>query len=88
MKTRNSEQMLHRLKDSLAKMDDKTFFEHLGTSIKELKEKKKETNNHAIVAQLVEQRTCNARIGGSIPSGSTNNTRQFLRFFLCFLLCF
>lgn len=41
MKTRNSEQMLKRLKDSLEKMDDKTFFEHLGTSIEELKEKQK-----------------------------------------------
>lgn len=41
MKKRNSEQMLKKLKDSLEKMDDKTFFERLGTSIEELKEKQK-----------------------------------------------
>ncbi len=51
MKTRNSEQMLKRLKDSLEKMDDKTFFEHLGTSIEELKEKQK--NGLLLIQQIM-----------------------------------
>ena len=39
MKFRNSEQMLSKLRESLAQMDNATFFSCLGTSIAELRQK-------------------------------------------------
>lgn len=39
MKFRNSEQMLDKLRKSLAQMDNATFFSCLGTSIAELRQK-------------------------------------------------
>lgn len=60
MKTRDSALMLRRLREELAKMDDDTFFAHLGTSIAEIREKQfnpvhDAAKKYASIAQPVEQ---------------------------------
>lgn len=44
MKARNSEQMLNKLRESLAQMDNDTFFSFLDTSINELRQKQESKN--------------------------------------------
>lgn len=53
MNLRNSEQMLNKLKERLAQMDDDTFFSHLGTSISELREKQASQNQISSAYYLV-----------------------------------
>ena len=45
LKTRDSESMLLRLREDLSKMDDETFWGHLGTSLAEIKQKQHPTTN-------------------------------------------